>query len=69
VQDSFSELAPEKNTTPGHSPHGDTFQLYLREIGQVKLLSSEEEIALAERIQRAVTKRRMSYSSGLRIDF
>jgi RNA polymerase primary sigma factor len=28
------------------------FQLYLREIGQVKLLTPEEEIALTERIQR-----------------
>jgi len=34
------------------SGRGDAFQLYLREIGQVKLLTPEEEIALAERIKR-----------------
>lgn len=34
------------------SSHGDTFQLYLREIGQVNLLTPEEEIALARRIKR-----------------
>src|SRR5262245_49497724 len=33
------------------SLRGDMFQLYLREIGQVRLLTPEEEIALAERIQ------------------
>jgi RNA polymerase primary sigma factor len=32
--------------------HGDALQLYLREIGQVKLLTPEEEIALARRIKR-----------------
>jgi RNA polymerase primary sigma factor len=32
--------------------HGDSFRLYLREIGQVKLLTAEEEVALAERIKR-----------------
>src|SRR5215470_2844872 len=33
------------------SAQGNTLQLYLREIGQVKLLTPGEEIALAERIQ------------------
>jgi RNA polymerase primary sigma factor len=34
------------------SPHGNTLQLYLREIGRVKLLTPEEEITLARRIRR-----------------
>src|SRR5262245_58178198 len=29
----------------------DTMQIYLREIGQVKLLTPEEEVALAERVR------------------
>ena len=37
---------------PADSARGDNFQLYLREIGQVKLLTPGEEIALAERVQR-----------------
>lgn len=37
--------------SPANSRGGDTFQLYLREIGHVKLLTREEEIALAERIK------------------
>jgi len=36
----------------GSSSGGDALQLYLREIGQVKLLSPKEEIALARRIKR-----------------
>lgn len=32
--------------------NGDSLQLYLREIGQVKLLTPDEEIALAKRIKR-----------------
>ncbi len=31
---------------------GDTIQMYLREIGKVKLLSSEEEVVLAKRIEK-----------------
>jgi RNA polymerase primary sigma factor len=37
---------------------GDTLQLYLREIGQVKLLTPSEEITLARRIQRGDRKAR-----------
>ncbi len=33
-------------------PTGDALQLYLREIGQVKLLTPQEEIALARRIKK-----------------
>src|SRR6267154_2126355 len=36
---------------PDATPRGDALQLYLREIGQVKLLTPKEEIALAQRIQ------------------
>src|SRR5208282_3505683 len=37
---------------PSESLRGDTLQLYLREIGQVKLLTPKEEIALARRIRK-----------------
>jgi RNA polymerase primary sigma factor len=47
----LTESAPERGVTPADSRGGDTFQLYLREIGQVKLLTPEEEIELAERIK------------------
>ena len=39
---------------PAESLRGDTLQLYLREIGQVKLLTPAEELALARKIRRAV---------------
>ena len=38
--------------TSTETPRGDTLQLYLREIGQVQLLTPKEEIALARRIRR-----------------
>jgi RNA polymerase primary sigma factor len=39
-------------------PRGDALHLYLREIGQVKLLTPQEEIALARRIKRGDKKAR-----------
>src|ERR1700682_4580222 len=36
---------------PTDSHRGDTLQLYLTEIGQVKLITPKEEIALAKRIK------------------
>jgi len=42
-----AEEPVEKASTGGH---GDSLQLYLREIGRVKLLTPKEEIALARKI-------------------
>src|SRR6266850_6342313 len=39
-------------------PRADTLQLYLREIGQVKLLTPQEEIVLARRIKKGDRKAR-----------
>ena len=39
-------------SAPTESLRGDTLQLYLREIGQVKLITPREEILLARRIKR-----------------
>ncbi len=47
-----SDEVDGKNLIPPDAPRGDTLQLYLREIGQVKLLTPQEEIALARRIRR-----------------
>jgi RNA polymerase primary sigma factor len=47
--------APEPNQdteSPPRSQRGDTLQLYLREIGQVNLLTPKEEIELAARIKK-----------------
>ena len=44
--------AAPAETMPSESLRGDTLQLYLREIGQVKLLTPKEEIALARRIRK-----------------
>jgi len=46
--------APKKGRVVGNEEPtgGDTIQMYLREIGKVRLLSSEEEVALAKRIEK-----------------
>ncbi|MGA2245025.1 MAG: RNA polymerase sigma factor RpoD/SigA [Verrucomicrobiota bacterium] len=48
----------ETEVQPPESPSGDTLQLYLREIGQVRLLTPEEEVTLARRIRRGDNKAR-----------
>jgi RNA polymerase primary sigma factor len=48
---SFGEWTYKNEPAPAESPRGDVFQRYIREIGQVKLLTRDEEIALADRIK------------------
>ena len=53
--------APDReHTTPApvDSVRGDALLLYLREIGQVKLLTPEEEVALARRVRKGDKKAR-----------
>ncbi len=45
-------VAAETEVIPTESMQGNTLQLYLREIGRVKLLTPKEEITLARRIRR-----------------
>ncbi len=47
-----TSVPAETEVISAESQSGDTLQLYLREIGQVKLLTPKEEIALARRVQR-----------------
>jgi RNA polymerase primary sigma factor len=43
---------PEVARSPSQNARGDNLHLYLREIGQVELLTPEQEIELAKRIQK-----------------
>jgi RNA polymerase primary sigma factor len=47
-----TDPAPDSEPERRESVHGDTLQLYLNEIGRVKLISREEEIELARRIKK-----------------
>jgi RNA polymerase primary sigma factor len=56
------------DVVPTESLAGNTLQLYLREIGQVKLLTPPEEITLARRIQRGdKTAREQMITANLRL--
>ena len=57
-------LSTEGRTVSTKSTRSDVFQLYLREIGQAKLLSREEEIELASRIQRGDEQAREQMIKG-----
>jgi RNA polymerase primary sigma factor len=50
-ESTLPELMAWEPRVPASSGRSDTFELYLREVGQVKLLTPEEEIVLAERIK------------------
>src|SRR5277367_4099656 len=54
----LAPVAIETEVVPMESLSGDTLLLYLREIGQVKLLTPQEEITLARRIRRGDRKAR-----------
>ena len=47
-----TDQQPVSRTFQTESASGDALRLYLREIGEVKLLTPEEEIVLAKRIQK-----------------
>ncbi len=48
----WDEPAVEVETPEKREPAEDAIQLYLREIGQVSLLTAEQEVSLAQRIER-----------------
>ena len=71
LESSGATSAPTPSTEPPEAPvvrGGDSLQLYLNEIGQVKLLTAQEEIALAKRVRRGDKKaRELMITSNLRL--
>jgi len=58
----------EVESIPADAPQGNMLQLYLREIGQVKLLTPKEELALAKRVKRGDKKaRELMITANLRL--
>jgi len=52
MKTALKRSATPAEVVPAEAAHGDTLQLYLREIGRVKLLTPKEEIAFARRIRK-----------------
>ncbi len=55
-EESWDDSAAEQDTKPSRSVE-DAIQMYLREIGQVALLTADQEVALAQRIERGKAAR------------
>ena len=67
VKDSVKEIEPVP-VGPVESLSSDSLQLYLNEIGQVKLLTPEEELSLAKRVKRGdKTAREKMITANLRL--
>jgi RNA polymerase primary sigma factor len=65
---STSAESATSTPAPAESSRGDTLQLYLREIGQVRLLTPTEEVKLARRIKRGYKKaRELMIKANLRL--
>jgi RNA polymerase primary sigma factor len=63
-----ASLPAETGVIASESLHSDTLQLYLREIGQVKLLTPKEEIMLARRVRRGDKQaRELMITANLRL--
>lgn len=57
VPDGWDDAAAEREPEERHESVEDAIQLYLREIGQVALLTAAQEVSLAQRIERGKAAR------------
>src|SRR5436190_19564441 len=58
IRAAAENVTKDKDHVRTNSAPGDMLQLYLREIGEVKLITPEEEIVLAKRIRKGDKKAR-----------